>query len=248
MTVHRSRRPLPGACRQDDRALRRACLGSRPEPILRTCTRRRQVQPPCTIASPARESGASSRRIADFVRLNLRREADRCPAMTSVSQSKPRRSTSPSIPTRPGSADRAAVAVIESGLRCRVEDPEGAVIFTDMPVAVGGGNTAPTPGWRGQLTRAATHCGRTVPALSFSLNSPRTVLPWSSFRTILLVTARCWQKGAPACWSASHRCPIPRPRGVRHTLTSLLLTAVAAVLRRGRRCPGGRAAAGARRR
>jgi uncharacterized OsmC-like protein len=61
------------------------------------------------------------------------------------------------------SPDRPVVAVIESGLRCRVEGADGAVIFTDMPAAVGGANTAPSPGW---ISRAAhASCDATVIAM-----------------------------------------------------------------------------------
>ena len=61
------------------------------------------------------------------------------------------------------SPDRAAVAVLEGGLRCRVEGPEGTSIVTDMPVAVGGAGSAPTPGW---LSRAAlASCDATVIAM-----------------------------------------------------------------------------------
>ncbi len=47
--------------------------------------------------------------------------------------------------------DSAASAVVEDGLRCRVEGPDGATIYTDMPAGVGGASTAPGPGW---FTRA----------------------------------------------------------------------------------------------
>jgi uncharacterized OsmC-like protein len=49
------------------------------------------------------------------------------------------------------SPDKPATAVLESGLRCRVEGP-GWVVVTDMPAGVGGDASAPTPGW---LARAA---------------------------------------------------------------------------------------------
>jgi len=48
--------------------------------------------------------------------------------------------------------DSAATAILEEGLRCRVEGPGGASVVTDMPQSVGGGNAAPSPGW---LFRAA---------------------------------------------------------------------------------------------
>jgi uncharacterized OsmC-like protein len=49
--------------------------------------------------------------------------------------------------------DSVATASIEDGLRCVVRGPDGAEIHTDMVTSVGGGNTAPSPGW---LLRAAT--------------------------------------------------------------------------------------------
>jgi uncharacterized OsmC-like protein len=47
--------------------------------------------------------------------------------------------------------DPIAVAVLEDGLRFRITGPSGEV-FSDMAASVGGGATAPTPGW---LMRAA---------------------------------------------------------------------------------------------
>lgn len=59
--------------------------------------------------------------------------------------------------------DRPATAVIEEGLRCRAEGGEGWAIVTDMPTAVGGGGSAPTPGW---LIRAAlASCAATTIAM-----------------------------------------------------------------------------------
>jgi uncharacterized OsmC-like protein len=58
--------------------------------------------------------------------------------------------------------DTAAIAVRVEGLRCRVEGPQGEVI-TDMSKTVGGGATAPTPGW---LLRAAlASCDATAVAM-----------------------------------------------------------------------------------
>ena len=58
--------------------------------------------------------------------------------------------------------DAAATAVREEGLRIRVEGPQGEVI-TDMSKTVGGGATAPTPGW---LLRAAlASCDATAIAM-----------------------------------------------------------------------------------
>jgi len=59
--------------------------------------------------------------------------------------------------------DRSAIAVVEEGLRCRVDAPDGAMVVTDMPGAVGGGGSAPAPGW---LSRAAqASCDATVIAM-----------------------------------------------------------------------------------
>jgi uncharacterized OsmC-like protein len=58
--------------------------------------------------------------------------------------------------------DAAATAVREEGLRFRVEGPQGRVI-SDMAESVGGGATAPTPGW---LLRAAlAACDATLVAM-----------------------------------------------------------------------------------
>lgn len=43
--------------------------------------------------------------------------------------------------------DSAATAVIEEGLRVRVDGPDGASVSTDMVSAVGGGGSAPSPAW-----------------------------------------------------------------------------------------------------
>jgi uncharacterized OsmC-like protein len=43
--------------------------------------------------------------------------------------------------------DSAATAVVEDGLRVRVEGPDGASLVTDMVSAVGGGGSAPSPAW-----------------------------------------------------------------------------------------------------
>ncbi len=66
-------------------------------------------------------------------------------------------------PERGRSTDKAAVATIETGLRCRAESADGAVLVSDMPRALGGEATAPTPGW---LLRAAlANCDATMIAL-----------------------------------------------------------------------------------
>ena len=48
--------------------------------------------------------------------------------------------------------DGAATAVIEDGLRTRVVAPDGQAVVTDMVTGIGGGGSAPSPGW---LLRAA---------------------------------------------------------------------------------------------
>jgi uncharacterized OsmC-like protein len=58
--------------------------------------------------------------------------------------------------------DAPAVAGLEDGLRFRVSGPKGEVV-TDMAPSVGGGGTAPTPGW---LMRAAlASCDATTIAI-----------------------------------------------------------------------------------
>ena len=47
---------------------------------------------------------------------------------------------------------RPATAILEAGLRCRIVGQDVAVVYTDMPVQLGGGASAPSPGW---LARAA---------------------------------------------------------------------------------------------
>lgn len=66
------------------------------------------------------------------------------------------------------STDSFATATIERDLRCIVRGPEGAEIQTDMVTSVGGGNTAPSPGW---LLRAATaSCVATLIAMKAALD------------------------------------------------------------------------------
>ena len=64
--------------------------------------------------------------------------------------------------------DSAATATIEEDLRCVVRGPDGAEVHTDMVTSVGGGNTAPSPGW---LLRAATaSCVATLIAMKAALD------------------------------------------------------------------------------
>jgi uncharacterized OsmC-like protein len=59
--------------------------------------------------------------------------------------------------------DHPATAVIENGLRCRVEHATGAALVTDMPRAVGGEGSAPTPGWFARAAQAS--CDGTLIAM-----------------------------------------------------------------------------------
>jgi uncharacterized OsmC-like protein len=64
--------------------------------------------------------------------------------------------------------DSVATATMEEGLRCVVRGPDGAEVHTDMVTAIGGGNTAPSPGW---LLRAATaSCVATLIAMKAALD------------------------------------------------------------------------------
>lgn len=51
--------------------------------------------------------------------------------------------------------DGGATAVVEGGLRVRVNGPDGATVRTDMVTAIGGGGTAPSPGWLFRASYAA---------------------------------------------------------------------------------------------
>ncbi len=61
------------------------------------------------------------------------------------------------------SQDKPAVATLESGLRCRAAGPKGEVLITDMPGAIGGSGTAPSPGW--YLRAALANCDATLIAM-----------------------------------------------------------------------------------
>jgi uncharacterized OsmC-like protein len=60
-------------------------------------------------------------------------------------------------------ADIPATAVVEEGLRCRIESPDGRAIFTDMPTDVGGSGSANSPGWH--LRAALASCDATLLAI-----------------------------------------------------------------------------------
>ena len=51
-------------------------------------------------------------------------------------------------PAEAAYTDSAATAVLTEGLAVRVSGAGGESITTDMPRSVGGGNAAPSPGWR----------------------------------------------------------------------------------------------------
>ena len=60
-------------------------------------------------------------------------------------------------------SDSAATAVVVEGLRCRAEGANGQELVSDMPRAIGGGSSAPSPSW---LVRAAlATCDATVIAM-----------------------------------------------------------------------------------
>jgi len=50
-------------------------------------------------------------------------------------------------PDKALSQDKEAVAIIEDGLRVRATGPDGQTLICDMPKGLGGGATAPSPGW-----------------------------------------------------------------------------------------------------
>jgi uncharacterized OsmC-like protein len=56
-----------------------------------------------------------------------------------------------------------ATAILESGLAFRAIHPDGASLATDMPIALGGTERAPSPGWL--LSAAAAACCATTIAM-----------------------------------------------------------------------------------
>jgi len=66
-------------------------------------------------------------------------------------------------PDKALSEDKPATAKVEVGLRCRATNGDGVELVSDMPKGIGGGATAPTPGW---LLRAAlANCDATIIAM-----------------------------------------------------------------------------------
>ena len=56
--------------------------------------------------------------------------------------------------------DAVATATIENLLRCTVKAPDGTSVSSDMPAAVGGTGSAPSPGW--WLRAALANCDATI--------------------------------------------------------------------------------------
>ena len=57
-------------------------------------------------------------------------------------------------PEKAVGSDKEAVAVVEEGLRVRATGPDGQTLVCDMPKGLGGGATAPSPGWMMRATLA----------------------------------------------------------------------------------------------
>lgn len=66
-------------------------------------------------------------------------------------------------PNQTFSADMEAVAVIEEGLRARAKGPIVQTLLCDMPEALGGGASAPSPGW--MMRAALANCEAVIIAL-----------------------------------------------------------------------------------
>jgi uncharacterized OsmC-like protein len=66
-------------------------------------------------------------------------------------------------PDQAVSQDKPAKATLEGGLRIRVEGPSGWAVTTDMPSALGGSGSAPSPGWLRRAAQAA--CEATMIAI-----------------------------------------------------------------------------------
>jgi len=59
--------------------------------------------------------------------------------------------------------DSEAIAVIDEGLRVRASGPNGQTLVCDMPKGLGGGGTAPSPGWT--MRAALANCEAAMIAL-----------------------------------------------------------------------------------
>ena len=103
--------------------------------------------------------------------------------------------------------DAAATAVREEGLRFRVEGPKGSVT-SDMSESVGGGASAPTPGW---LLRAAlAACDATLVAMEAArdgIELSDLTVSWRATPTSVAFSASMavpiqgrWQSGRGLSW------------------------------------------------
>lgn len=66
-------------------------------------------------------------------------------------------------PEKALSQDKEAVAIVEDGLRVRAMGPDGEILICDMPTALGGGASAPSPGWT--MRAALANCEAVMIAL-----------------------------------------------------------------------------------
>ena len=60
-------------------------------------------------------------------------------------------------PTKARSKNPSATAVLENGVKFQVTGPYGEKVSTDMPSALGGGSSAPNPGWLLRASLASCH-------------------------------------------------------------------------------------------
>jgi uncharacterized OsmC-like protein len=61
-----------------------------------------------------------------------------------------------------------ATAVWQDALKCKISNPEGRTVVTDMAKAIGGGDAGPSPGWLLRASLAA--CTATAIAMRAALN------------------------------------------------------------------------------
>ena len=66
-------------------------------------------------------------------------------------------------PKKSKNTDSSATAVLETGLKCHAKGPKGIAFITDMPKNIGGGDSAPTPGWYMRASMAT--CNATTIAM-----------------------------------------------------------------------------------
>jgi uncharacterized OsmC-like protein len=82
-------------------------------------------------------------------------------------------------PSEANYRDGAATAVLEDGLRVRVDGDDGASVITDMSTGIGGGGTAPSPGWLFRAAYAA--CVATI----ISMRAAETGVDLSELRVVV---------------------------------------------------------------